>query len=140
MKENGPCSEFDNFLLEQMCLQAAVGVELQCKCEYWSDSNSGAPRGTEIHKFMYEQRKKLPSNNLNCERYLARFGYLASQSAAHSNKLFKGKQIQDDLMLIEEDKQLGTEKFNKCCFETSRWNGSWSMKQKDIKKQRLMAN
>ena len=34
MKENGPRSELENFLLEQMCLQAAVGVELQCKREY----------------------------------------------------------------------------------------------------------
>ena len=34
---------------------------------------------------------------------MAKFGHLAAQSAAHSNKLFKGKRIRDDLMLIDGD-------------------------------------
>ena len=50
-----------------------------------------------------EERKGLPTNNLNAERYLAKFGYLASQSAQHSNKLFKAKRIKDDLMLIDSN-------------------------------------
>ena len=98
--KDGPQSELDHFLLGEMCLQAAIGVELQCKREYWSDdAEAGAARATRIHKLTYEQRKNLPSNNLNCERYLAKFGYLASQSSVHSNKLFKPKRIRDDLML-----------------------------------------
>ena len=141
MKENGPRSKLDNFLLEQMCLQAAVRVELQCKREYWSDGNSGVPRATEIHKLTYEQRKNFPSNNLNCEQYLVRFGYLSSQSAAHSNKLFKGKRIRDDLMLIGEDNSEVLKNSTTAVLKhLDEVEVSWSMKQKEIKKKKLMAN
>ena len=36
--------------------------------------------------------------NLVTERYFAKFGYLASLSASHSNKSFKAIQIQDNLL------------------------------------------
>ena len=39
-----------------------------------------------------------------CERYLAKFGYLASISAAR-NKFFKAKRILDDLMLDSNKKE-----------------------------------
>ena len=45
-----------------------------------------------------EERKNIPIENLVNERYLANFDYLALLSASHSNKNFKAKQIQDDLM------------------------------------------
>ena len=45
-------------------------------------------KGTEI----------ISRENLLTERYFAKFGYLASLSASHSNKSFKAVQIQDDLL------------------------------------------
>ena len=50
-----------------------------------------------------DERENLPTNNLNCERYLAIFGYLAAQSAAYSNKLSKAKRIHDDLVFPSSD-------------------------------------
>ena len=92
-----------------MCKQAAIGVELQCKREYWSESTDSA-RETRVNLLTPIERANLPTNNRNCERYLANFGYLASQSAAHSNKLFKGKRIRDDLVLSDSDENLFVEK------------------------------
>ena len=87
-----------------MCAQAAVGVKLQCKREYWAGNDEDVtPRATRINSLTSDERKNLPTNNLNCERYLAKFGYLAAQSAAHSNKLFKAKRIRDDLVLPDAE-------------------------------------
>jgi hypothetical protein len=49
------------------------------------------------------ERTNIPSENLCVERYLGKFGYLASISAARSNKNFKAKRIRDDLMFTKED-------------------------------------
>ena len=48
-----------------------------------------------------DQIKHLPTHNLDAERDLAKMGYLAHLSAAHSSKKFKGKRIHDDLILTE---------------------------------------
>ena len=129
-------------LLGEMCFQAAIGVELQCKREYWSDdADAGTARATRIHKLTYKQRKNLPSNNLNCERYLGKFGYLASQSAVHSNKLFKAKRIRDDLMLIDGDNHVKIEKsMNAALKHLDDMEISWTTKQKEKMKQKLMEN
>ena len=96
-----PQSDLNQLILGEMCKQASKGVELQCKREYWGENSEA--RATAIHILTAEERKGLPTNNLNAERYLAKFGYLASQSAQHSNKLFKAKRIKDDLMLIDSN-------------------------------------
>ena len=84
------------------------------------------------------ERKNLPTNNLNCERYLAKFGYLASQSSAHSNKLFKGKRIRDDLVLSDCDENLFVEKL---VIRTMKLlddiEMSWNVKQKSLKVEKL---
>jgi hypothetical protein len=99
-----PQSDLDQLILGAMCKQASKGVELQCKREYWGENSEA--RATAIHMLTAEERKGLPTNNLNAERYLAKFGYLASQSAQHSNKLFKAKRIKDDLMLIDSNEDI----------------------------------
>ena len=99
MTDNRPVSDLGHFLLGAMCKQAALGVELQCKREYRDDDET---RATPLFRLTEEERAHLPTNNLSAERYLARFGYLDSQSAAHSNRLFKAKKIKDDLMLTGE--------------------------------------
>lgn len=142
MKNNSPVSDLDNYLLGEMCLQAAQGVELQCKGEYWADdTGEKVPRATQIHKLSPEQRKNLPTNNLCCERYLAKFGYLASQSASHSNKLFKGKRIKDDLMLLQESEETRVANSMRSVMKRlDEMELSWSGKQKGKKKERLMEN
>ena len=52
-----------------------------------------------------DQIKHLPTHNLDAERDLAKMGYLAHLSAAHSSKKFKGKRIRDDLILTETTTQ-----------------------------------
>lgn len=94
-----PETDLDHLIIGEMCLQAAKGIELQCKREYWGDDT--VRRATELHKLTPEERKNLPTNNINAERYLAKFGYLASKSAQHSNRFFKAKRIRDDLILLD---------------------------------------
>ena len=140
--KNGPESELDHYLLGEMCAQAAVGVELQCKREYWAGNDEDVtPRATRINSLTSDERKYLPTNNLNCERYLAKFGYLAAQSAAHSNKLFKAKRIRDDLVLSDaEDSLLVERSMNKTMKILDEMEISWSSKQKELKKERLFEN
>ena len=103
MENHTPTTDLDNHLMKQLCLDAAAGVFLQCNREYWTSSaTTTEKRAKALHELTPEQRKNLPTNNLCCERYLGRFGYIAAQSAAQSNKNFKGKRIRDDLMTIQE--------------------------------------
>ena len=81
-----------------MCTMAAKGVELQCAREYWAEDVN--PRATQLHKLTHKERKNIPTENMPAERYLAKFGYLASVSAAKSNRFFKAKRIRDDMMLM----------------------------------------
>ena len=100
-------NELDHYLLGEMCAQAAVGVELQSKGEYRAANDEDVtPRAIQINSLISNELKNLPTNNLNCERYLAKFGYLAAQSAVHSNKLFKAKRIRDDLFISDAEDSL----------------------------------
>ena len=122
-----------------MCLRAAKGVELQCKREYWADpTDETKQRATRINLLTEEQRSMLPTNNLNTERSLAKFGYLAAQSAAHSNKIFKAKRIRDDLVLsdqkVEEHQDLTALKVMK---QLDAMELDWSKDQKAKKVEHL---
>ena len=78
---------------------------------------------------------------MNCEKYLAKFGYLAAQSAVHSNKLFKAKGIRDDLVLSDaEDSLLVERSMNKMIKIFDEMEISWSSKQKEFKKERIFGN
>ena len=76
-----------------MCIEAGKGVELQCAREYWCESDD--PRATELFKLTEAERENLPRENLEPERYMAKVGSLAAQSAAHSNKNFNAKRMRD---------------------------------------------
>ena len=140
--KNGPNSELDHYVLGEMCAQAAVGVELQCKREYWAGNDDHVTtRATGINSLTPGKPENLPTNNLNCERYLAKFGYLAAQSAAHSNKLFKAKRIRGDLVLSDaEDSLLVERSMSKMMKILDEMEISWSSKQKELKKERLFEN
>ena len=98
-------------------------------------------RATRINSPTSDERENLPTNNLNYERYLAKFGYLAAQSAAHSNKLFKAKRIRGDLVLSDaEDSLLVERSMSKMMKILDEMEISWSSKQKELKKERLFEN
>ena len=78
MQENGPSSELDRLLLDDMCIEAAKGVKLQCQRKYWGASIDN--RTLCLNKFTKDQLENLATNNVPAEQYLATFGYLASQS------------------------------------------------------------
>lgn len=64
-----------------MCKEAAGGVRMQCGWGYFLE-NEWNPRAAQLY-------------TMSC---LAKFDYLGSLSASHSNKNFKAKRIGDDLM------------------------------------------
>ena len=138
--KNGPESDLDQFLLGAMCEQAAIGVELQCKREYWSAEDDSTPaRATRVNLLTSTERANLPTNNLRCERYLAKFGYLAAQSAAHSNKCFTGKRIRDDLVLSDANDDLQVDRsITQVMKLLDDMELKWSAKQKELKKKHLL--
>ena len=73
MTANAPSSDLERYFHTEMCRDAAVGVELQYSGEYWDDKKEFS-RHTQIHVLPAEERKQLPTCNLNCEIYLAKFG------------------------------------------------------------------
>ena len=65
--------------------------------------------------------------NLVCERYLSKFGYLASISAARNSKFFKAKIIGDDLMFDSNKKKTLKNPQTK---SSRRWN-QWKLPEKN---------
>lgn len=140
MEKQKPTTDLDHHLLKKMCEEAATGFELQCAREYWSQ-NEKTERATALHKLLPTDRTNLPTNNLNAERYLAKFGILASESARHSNKFFKGKRIRDDLMFSNDDNnsqvKITTQTLQKVFKELDMLEISWSLKQKEQAKTKI---
>ena len=132
-------SELNKYLLDEMCLKAAKGVQLQCSREYGGD----APkiRATQVHKLSPGELEKLPTNNLVCERYLATFGYLSSLSAKRSNKFFKAKRIRDDLMFwgSAESSVFQRKDLAKVRRLDAR-ESDWVVKEKDVKVTKLTSD
>ena len=130
MSKQEPKTVFDNHLLKLMCEHAAEGIEMQCAREYWAED--AVPRATQIHMLSYEERENIPTENMEAERYLAKFGYLASISAVRSNKFFKAQRIRDDLMFnasmsSEEDVDKSARRIRKALNEMEL---SWTKEQK----------
>ena len=110
-----PATPLDYALLDKMSKEAAIGVHLQCSREYWEE-NDEKSRATQLNKLTAEQRECIPTENMSCERYLARFGGLASVAAAKSNRFFKAKRIRDDLMFetkMSSEKDIDVDKATK---------------------------
>ena len=114
MKANAPSSELDN----------------------WDDKIEST-RATQIHLLSAEERKHLPTNNLNCERYLAKFGVLASESAQRSNRFFKAKRIKDDLMFFGVNKKDIERSAIGIMKALDKREDGWTKNQKVLKKERL---
>jgi len=113
----------------------STGLELQCAREYWTD-NDDDQRVTAVHKLTPEEQSNIPTENLEAERYLAKFGALASMSARHSNRFFKAKRNRDDLTLNSEhhaDNPPDTIIFASLDIMEQEWNAD----QKALQKARL---
>ena len=144
MDKQKPETELDKFILDEMCVKAAKGVELQCSREYWDDIDEDKLRATSIKNLSSEERKNLPTENLVCERNLAAFGNLAAESAKHSNKKFTGKRIRDDLMFTKHEKEC-TKAFNpipsRHVFKIlDEMEKDWTEEQKTVKRNRIKAD
>ena len=133
-----PVSPLDNLLLKKMCLEASKGIHLQCAREYWETSED-KQRATALHELSEEERKNIPTENLSCERYLARFGNLASLSAARSNRFFKGKRIRDDLMFQKSmvDEESVTDVTRNIIKELKSMGLKWTDDQKQLWKEKI---
>ena len=132
MQKLAPSSPFDHYLLDILSKDAAEGILMQCGQQYWLNDEK-APRATQIHQLTPEQRENIPTENIESERYLAKFGYLASVSASKSNKFFKAKRIRDDLMFneasTEENVKKSTRQITKVLNEIEM---KWTEHQKQI--------
>ena len=142
MKKQTPTTALDTHLFKQMCVDAGAGVEMQCAREYWCESDN--PRATQLFKVSEEELENLPTENLEPERYMAKVGCLAAQSAAHSNKLFKAKRMRDDLLFMKESttetKLSGFSASQRKIFkELDNMETSWSAKQRQSYKGKLAA-
>ena len=126
-----------------MCINAAKCIHVQCSREYWDNQLiSSDERATFIGKLSQTERQNLPTENLVCERYLATFGHIASNSASHSNKRFKAKRIRDDLMFTEEDTltvSISNNGFREVFQVLDEMEDAWTEDQKKAKKDRLKA-
>lgn len=140
MDRQQPTSELDKYLLQQMCYNSADGIVMQCGREYWGDER--APRATELYKLADDQLKHIPSENMICERNLAKFGYLASISAVHSNKYFKANRIRDDLMFSEGDEGCGDadSKMKIIVRELDKLECKWVHSQKNALKEKIKSS
>ena len=70
---------------------------------------------------------------------MAKFGYLASQSAQHSNRFFKAKKIRDDLILLDTQQEVRQAEI-RVLKTLEEVEIMWTQKQKELKKARLKQN
>ena len=105
-----PVSPVELYILGEFCTKAAVDLATQRGKEYGFSTETGsAPRATVLTSLTEEDLEGLPSNNLDCERDLAKFDKLAARSAACSNRKFTAKGIRDE-MTIFQSKAVAVEK------------------------------
>ena len=83
-------------------------------------------------------RENLPTENLSAERYLARFGNLAAQSAAHSNRFFKAKRIRDDLLFEKQGTSNVELASSNILKKLDAMELSWTAHQKEKMKKKLV--
>ena len=141
MQKQQPTNALDKYIVRQMCVDAGAGVEMQCAREYWSESED--PQATQLFK-LTEERENLPTENLEPERYMARVGILAAQSASHSNKFFKAKGMRDGLLFVKESDLSGSSQFTrlhqKIFKKLDEMETKWSEEQRNICKDKLVAS
>ena len=138
--KHSPSSELDKYLLLEMCKQAAEGMKMQCGQEYFP-ADGQEPRAAQLYKMSIEERKNIPTENLATERYLAKFGYLASISASRSNKNFEAKRVHNDLMFssVESDIEV-SRKTESIVKQLQSMEVTWTENQKKQWKEKISKN
>ena len=98
-----PDSPLSQYILKGFCEKAAINLTNQRGREYgFADGEAEKePRATVLSQIDRAALEGLPTNNLECERDLAKFDHLARRSAACSNKRFTAKGIRDEMTLYQ---------------------------------------
>ena len=139
IEKKKPKTALNKYLINFLRQSAASALELQCARKYWSNQK-GTVRATAFYELDSKQRSKLPTNNLCVERYLAKFGILASESASHSNKFFKRKRIRDDLMFNKSKKsneKLSSKLLKNVFNALDSMEVEWTLEQRELSKKRV---
>ena len=95
-------SQLEQEIINQMCVKAADGIQLQCGWEYGFAKPDQTPRATDLNILSPAELQGLPTNNLDAERDLAKFSNLA-QVAKFRNKNFQAKGICTDMVLYKSN-------------------------------------
>lgn len=140
MEAHIPTTDLEKYMMKAFCVAAADGIKLQCAREYWGDSNLKA-RTTEIFKLTKDELKSLPTENLETERYLAKFGYLAARCAAKSNIFFKAEVLRNDLMFETHKQVADLERENlKVLKQLKQMEITWTKDQHDQLTKKIKSN
>ena len=94
---NKPLPNLEKLILQKSSEKAAVDLTTQRGREYGFCEVEQNPCATDLTKLTKKQLDYLPTNNLDCERDLSKFDYLAKQSARSSAKNFTAKGIRDEI-------------------------------------------
>ena len=100
---NVPETTVEKHIINQFCTCAASNLATQPGREYGFGSAEASSRATVLHTLSEYDLQYLPTNNLDCERDLAKFNKLAARSAACSNKKFKAKGMHDEMTLYKSE-------------------------------------
>ena len=95
-------SQLEQEIINQMCVKAADGIQLQCGREYGFAKPDQTPRATDLNILSPAELQGLPTNNLDAERDRAKFSNLA-QVAKFRNKNFQAKGIRTDMVLYKSN-------------------------------------
>ena len=96
-----PLSDLERLILQKFSEKGAVDLTTQRGREYGFCEFEQNPHATDLTKLTKKQLDNLPTNNLDCERDLSKFDYLAKLSASSSAKNFTAKGIHDEMTLID---------------------------------------
>ena len=95
-----PLSNLERRILQKFFEKAAVDLTTQRGREYGFCEVEQNPYATDLTKLSKKQLDHLPTNNLDCERDLSKFDYLAKRSASSSAKNFTAKGVFDEMTFI----------------------------------------
>ena len=96
-------SAVEKYIFAALCVAAAAAdMATQRGREYGHAKEvDTAPRTTDMTSLNPENLADLPTNDLNCERDLARFDKLATKSAACSSRKFSAQGIRDEMSVFK---------------------------------------
>ncbi|KAK6179055.1 hypothetical protein SNE40_011501 [Patella caerulea] len=133
-----PLSAIEKHILSLCSNKAAADLATQRGREYgFGPESDASSRATALHKLEPSLLEFLPTDNLDCERDLAKFDKLAQRSAACSNKRFTGRSIRDE-MTVYKSPPVNVEKITKSMSKIlDKQEQQWMEKQKLLNIEKL---